>query len=179
MADDTADSLSDPHWRLHLPHRHPPLTAIFIGAFLLLMIVVLGLAFSRGSHNTSARPAKSPRLIHTHGRAAEPVEIDYDDTGEAIEVQPPAPKSTAIVAPPEEVETFDDGHIDPVMARKAIFDAWRLANPAPEAWTLANGSIRSCALVKFVNGFEGKTPEEAIDVCLDHFDEIEAQRNDE
>jgi hypothetical protein len=139
------------------------------------------LAFAIGSFaiigvlELSSPPANTARS-DTAPTVTTPDEIDYDDTGEWQEIEEPAPiraiaQTSSASSVPLPVDTFDDGRADPLAERTQVFEAWRLNNS--ETWNEADSAIRSCARVKFINGFVGRTPEDAIDICLDHYESEE------
>lgn len=129
----------------------------------------LSALFAIGMFECSSPPARPIRLIHAHGSRSKPDTVAPSGIAHApiainvVNAEDDAPELD------EPGVYSDDGSIDLVAVREKAFDAWRLADPEPEAWRLADGIIRACARIKFINSFIGRTPEDAIDACLDHF----------
>lgn len=89
------------------------------------------------------------------------------DSGESEEADRPI-KPAKPTAPPKAYAT-------PVEQRGQTFDAWRATS---EDWAIMDFSIRACTRMKFVNGFYGTEPEDAIDACLAQAEREDAERKE-
>ena len=152
----------------------PPRSLLFYCAIIAIVtVLILGLLESHSlSASTTPAPSSDPlHLIHTHGSAAPDAGSTRRETAPTVVATVSSDKrpQTAVESP----RAFDGGSEDPLDRRSTVFDAWRRNS---DDWAAMDSSLKACTRMKFVNGFYGKEPEDAIDACLAQAEREEAER---
>lgn len=116
-------------------------------------------AHFQSSTTSSATDATAQRSKEITG------DTDMIDDDPIVPAPENDPDPLLALKPP--TESLDDSVPDVLSGRRAAFKAWQGKNA--KLWTSLDSAIRSCAYIKYVNGFDDN-PEHAIDECLTYFE---------
>lgn len=158
-----------PRLPLSSPSGTPRSLLSYCFAVAIITIAILAFLDSRSS---IAAPKPSPRLIHTHGLSDDSRAPVHRENPQRLERTPITIK-TELSDPAKDATTFDDESADPIERRTQQFDAWRKTS---QYWLEIDSSLRGCTRMKFINGFVGREPEDALDECLAQAEKEEVER---
>jgi hypothetical protein len=132
--------------------------------FLVIAILDLSAPPAESEHRTASRPP-----IRGHDSAHEKnitTIVERDTAVSFTEISASSPFDT-VTELNDSGAYFDNGKIDVIAVRTALFDAWRMTHQ--EEWSRMDSTIRGCAQMRYVNA-SGRSVEESIDECLKYYE---------